>query len=281
MSFFDKSSAEEVKRQERKATVVKLYCEGKTQAEIAKVVGVSVPTVGKDIKQYIDEWKARADFPLDELKAEELAKINRLEQEAWEAWYRSIGTAKTVKKRKRLTRVQTNKINRTEPPIYKMMPLETLEDETTRELVGEPKFLETVQWCVETRCKIYGLIKPEQKIQNNNFIGMDQWEKILSVPDDNTSEDDIERRIREVKEVKQITSTQPNTPEEDVAELPSNSGKSLDSLSNILNQLIPEKYKQDEERGSKPTNGNGYTGKHDDDDDDDDDEYDSVEEVTD
>jgi hypothetical protein len=72
-----------------RARVADLYIQGWMQAEIARNVGVSQPTVSTDIKAIQKQWRASAIRDFDVLRERELQKLDRLEREAWSAWERS------------------------------------------------------------------------------------------------------------------------------------------------------------------------------------------------
>jgi predicted transcriptional regulator len=60
-------------------TLSRLYVKGRTQAEIAAELGISQPQVAYDLKDLRERWKASQ----DRTKAEELARIDAIEAEAW------------------------------------------------------------------------------------------------------------------------------------------------------------------------------------------------------
>jgi transcriptional regulator with XRE-family HTH domain len=69
--------------------ISELYLQGKTQAEIADVVGLSQSTVSLDLKALNSLWLAAALVDLDTVKARSLAEIYQLEITYWEAWQAS------------------------------------------------------------------------------------------------------------------------------------------------------------------------------------------------
>ena len=75
----------------RRREVRRWYLSGKTQPEIAKLLDVSQPTISRDLKYLRIEWIQSAIVDINEAKSKELAKIDVLEVEYWEAWRRSIG----------------------------------------------------------------------------------------------------------------------------------------------------------------------------------------------
>ena len=63
-----------------------LYLKGHSQYEIARVIGVSRTQITYDIADLQKRWLERSMMNIDERKAEELAKVDRLEAEYWKGW---------------------------------------------------------------------------------------------------------------------------------------------------------------------------------------------------
>ncbi len=68
---------------------------------------------------------------INEAKAKELARVDHLEREYWEAWERSVGEHRT----------------------------KTLK---TEEINGDPRYLSGIQWCINKRCELLGLDAPSK-----------------------------------------------------------------------------------------------------------------------
>ncbi len=131
--------------------IERLYVRGKSQREIAAELAtvrdytLSRVTIAKDINTILERWRAEMIRDVDALKASELARINRLEREAWDAWDRS-----REMREKRITE-QTDGTHAGHKA--------RLERE---QLLGDPRFLQTIQWCIKQRCDILGLLAPVQ-----------------------------------------------------------------------------------------------------------------------
>jgi hypothetical protein len=69
-----------------RAEVARLYLQGWTQADIGARLGLSRQQIGYDLEAVRQEWLRSALVDFDAKKAEELAKIDRLEGEYWAAW---------------------------------------------------------------------------------------------------------------------------------------------------------------------------------------------------
>lgn len=129
--------------------IADLYLKGNTQAEIADVLGCHQTTVSRDLKALQREWQTSSLIDFDEAKAQELAKIDHLEREAWLAYLRSQEDAETfVRKEKR-------------PGTQVVKGAQELTSTTTGQ-VGDPRFLAIVDKCIARRCKIIGLDAPDR-----------------------------------------------------------------------------------------------------------------------
>lgn len=87
MAGLTKKAATSITR--RREVVADSYIQGRTQAEIARYLGVSQPTVSTDLKAIQKQWRESAIRDFDLLRERELQKLDRVEREAWAAWERS------------------------------------------------------------------------------------------------------------------------------------------------------------------------------------------------
>lgn len=143
-------SATEVERDKLK--IANMYLRGIYQAEIAEQIGLSQSTVSRHLHEMQAQWMASSLVDINERKAQEVAKIDQLEREYYEAWTRSQLDAEVKTTRARGKRIKDNK------PI----PEEVEQTERREGRTGNPAFLAGVQWCIEQRCKIFGLYAPEK-----------------------------------------------------------------------------------------------------------------------
>jgi hypothetical protein len=127
---------------ERRKKVAELYLRGHSQRAIGEVVGVTQQCVSLDLKVIREEWKSRAVEDFKTYVADELAKIDNVEQEFWRAWERSVG------EHKRTTRTRTGDKKE--------------KSTTTEDLAGDPRFLMGVHRCIERRCQLLGLDAPRR-----------------------------------------------------------------------------------------------------------------------
>lgn len=66
----------------RRREVSKLYLQRYNQEEIAERLGISQPTVSRDVKFLTDQWKKDSEITIQETIARELADLNYMELEA-------------------------------------------------------------------------------------------------------------------------------------------------------------------------------------------------------
>jgi hypothetical protein len=133
---------------ERRKTVAEQYLRGVTQWAIARKLGVSQPTIAADLKEIRADWLSSSLRDFDARKAEELAKVDRLESVAYDAWDKSCQNAETVHRTRETGRTTKEGA---------ALPDRTRRSKISKGQAGDPRFLERVAWCIERRCKILGL----------------------------------------------------------------------------------------------------------------------------
>ena len=122
-----------------------LYLRGWRQVDIAAEVGVAQSQIAYDLKTIQSRWRKQTAINLDEAKNKELARIDTLEREYWDAWERSKG--ERVKGRQK----------QSETGGKKKVEWATVEKE---QLIGNPAYLSGVEKCIEMRCKLLGIYAP-------------------------------------------------------------------------------------------------------------------------
>ncbi len=128
-----------------RAKIAQLYLQRRPISEIASAIERSRVTVMSDLKAIRAQWFESSQEAVGKRKAEELARIDRIELVAWEGYERSIKIreiTKTVLEQGGLGRLKTKAESRKEA------------------LIGDPRWLDKVAWCVEQRAKILGLYAP-------------------------------------------------------------------------------------------------------------------------
>lgn len=129
--------------------VAELYLKGRYQQKIAEHLGEIRPytltqqQISQDLKTIRKRWLESSIRDFDELKAEELAKIDKLEVTYWDAWDRSLGQ----RERKETSRTTGERV-RDSARVVRQQGL------------GDPRYLTGIQWCITKRCDILGLNAP-------------------------------------------------------------------------------------------------------------------------
>jgi len=124
--------------------IARLYLKGDIQADIAARLGMTRQMVGYDLKAIRSQWLAASLEAFDQRVATELAKIDNLEIEYWQAWERST----QVKESSTAKVVQDEKGERNEASTKQ------------EQMVGNESFLAGVRWCIDRRLKLFGLDAP-------------------------------------------------------------------------------------------------------------------------
>lgn len=134
-----------------------MYLRGFSQEEIAQKISaerpytISTRLVNTDLYRMYKEWREKYLKNIDDLKQQELARIDHLEKEYWDAWDES---------RKKKTEIQSERIEdksegRTGAIGQKYNRTKVKKRETQRD--GDARFLDGIQWCISQRVKILGL----------------------------------------------------------------------------------------------------------------------------
>jgi len=131
----------------RRLQITELYLKGLSQTEIATKVGVKQPQVSHDLKILSKEWKESALMNIHEAKSLELAKINYLECQYWDAWEES----------KKVEQQTTKRMSKNG---HKTASIQVVVKEQIKP--GNPKYLRGVQWCIQKRIEIFGINAPQQ-----------------------------------------------------------------------------------------------------------------------
>jgi hypothetical protein len=125
---------------QRRQQVAQLYLAGKYQSEIGQLLGVTQQQISLDLRVVQQQWLAASIRDFDAHRAELLAKVDAVERAAWEAWARSLQQREVT-----LTKRITGKDPRDEASIRRETP------------VGDPRFLERIQKCLDQRADLLGL----------------------------------------------------------------------------------------------------------------------------
>lgn len=122
-----------------------------TQARMAQELGVSTRQIKRDLKIIRQRWQETQVANVGTRCAREIAKIDLVEREAWDAWDKSKQDAET-----RTERIRKGKASG---------PGNSVEVSIRTEgQAGDATYLKTVLDCIERRCKLLGLDAPEKHI---------------------------------------------------------------------------------------------------------------------
>jgi hypothetical protein len=154
---------------EDRQMIAHLYLTGKKQWEIGLEMNLTQARISQELKIVRKAWLDSSIRDFDKAKAEELAKIDRLEVEYWDAWKRSCET-----REKHITTTRTNERG----------------DESgarveRENLYGDPRFLQGVERCIEQRCKIFGLYAATNirvDLTELEQTLADEWLRVLKRP---------------------------------------------------------------------------------------------------
>jgi hypothetical protein len=134
-----------LQREKDLVEISKLYFEGWPQRLIGDKLGLAQQQISYDLKALNKRWVESSLKNITDLKVRELAKIDNLEREYWEAWRRSTED-KEVDTTKAIPDKEDPSMGRTK------------EKTQRREgQAGDPRFLAGVQWCINKRAEIIGL----------------------------------------------------------------------------------------------------------------------------
>jgi hypothetical protein len=147
----DDTRVEVLNRDERLRLVEDLCLRRWTSEDIAEELGISRDQVLEDLQALVPRWGDRSRAGTPEIRAQEVAALDRLEREYWDAWSRS--------QQPKVTRRVRTRGRDTEQSI-----------ETT-EQTGDPRFLAGVLGCIEKRTRLLGVEAPEMRIFGVRPVG--------------------------------------------------------------------------------------------------------------
>ncbi|HEY4313610.1 MAG TPA: helix-turn-helix domain-containing protein [Pirellulales bacterium] len=169
--------------QKRRHAVADLYLKGWSQTAIAEQLGICQTTVCVDLKKIRQQWRESAVRDFDEARQVELLKLDRIEREAWAGWERSQKPTQAAVISSEIGRERTRK--------------------SSKNQVGDPKFLEQVLRCILNRRAMLGLdaptriapvmsepvrMTPEQRQQHIDAIIEERKRMLVRTPDHNNGQ---------------------------------------------------------------------------------------------
>jgi hypothetical protein len=171
--------------------IARLYLRGDIQQDITDEINrkyypdnpLSRQQISYDIRLMIDRWVKASNNHVDQKKAVELAKIDRLENEYWDAWERSRENAEIEVTEQIGSRAKPDK---DKPGEIVITPERIKKYKRVEGQSGNPAFLAGVMSCINKRCELLGLDAPK-KIAPTNPDG--DGPAILHVVYDNKVQD--------------------------------------------------------------------------------------------
>jgi hypothetical protein len=142
------------------------------------------------------KWLEDAKMAMDERKAQELARIDKVEEEAWKGWQRSIERQRIYTKRTRMVRVPVKGGRKS---AHKKIPAEEIAEQTIKSSSGDPRFLEQIERCITLRLKIFGQLKGDTTNQNQVFI---DWSGLVGRGE---SVNPVEEEIKNIENQSKVT----------------------------------------------------------------------------
>lgn len=127
---------------DRQVKVSRLYLKGWPQRRIAEELGTSQTSVSHDLREIEAIWRMESVRHLNKRKSEELARLDHIEQTAWEQYDRSLRDAVTTQEK------ATDDGNETTV--------------TRKGQAGDINCLRLILSCHERRCKLLGLDAPDK-----------------------------------------------------------------------------------------------------------------------
>ena len=157
-----------LQREQDLNTLTKLYFKHVPQVEIARQLKISQGQVSQDLKKLVQRWEAANLHEIDRYKAEQLDRINMMEEELWDAWELSKTTAKKVHSKTKSGRFTKDPLLGTvEAGEGEFWRAGVTEEETRG---GDMQYFTGIQWCCQERAKILGLYAPK-KVANTDPSG--------------------------------------------------------------------------------------------------------------
>lgn len=162
----------EIQHERDLEVIADLYLRGFTQygisQELPKVTNakytVTTAIINRDLKIIRGRWKESSLISWSEKKDEELAKIDKIEFEAVQAWEKSKKPFKSI-------RQSTGD--------------KSTEEKKIIERDGNPRFLEVWIKCSERRCKLLGLDEPQkvkiEEDENRPLTNQERSRRLLAI----------------------------------------------------------------------------------------------------
>lgn len=159
----------QLERDRDMAVESEMYRQGHNVHEIAKRFNVSATQIYRDINKMRKIWREEIARNIDELRAEEIAKLRLLEREANAAWQRSTEDRVQIETTRRVAEAIAGKnplAKKRGTGVLTSPPRKTSTEVMKREgQAGDPRFQMVILKCIELRGQLLGLTKaPEEEV---------------------------------------------------------------------------------------------------------------------
>lgn len=161
-------------------SIAKMLCE-----HVGNPKYLSFKTIQNDLHVIMDRWREESITDIDKAKQTELNAINRLEQEYWKAWEKSIEDYE--KKSKKLKGTLSKEGGKSNPSEQEIATTEMIS-------MGNPAYLAGIERCIERRCKILGIDAPSKMDVTS---GGKEIKSITSIEVVHVLKEDLERSANE------------------------------------------------------------------------------------
>lgn len=146
-----------IQRERDLVRTAELYLEGNSQVRIAEILSserdysLNYRTIWKDLQEIHRRWRAAYIESTHTAKLRELAKLDRLEQEYWDAWRQSRADSLAVSQERETDEEEA--VRGGMRPVARRTKSKTKKEKRS----GEVEFLKGIERCIEKRCTILGL----------------------------------------------------------------------------------------------------------------------------
>lgn len=153
----------EMEREMDLVDIARLYLEGHTFLHISEWISnnrhytLTAAQIGVDVKLIRERWQERYISDYNVVKAQELARIDRLEQACWEEWERSKGESVKQEVLKTTDTWSGDGEPNRGSRAYSRERVRRIAQERT----GDMNYMKGIQWCIEKRISIFGLDAPK------------------------------------------------------------------------------------------------------------------------
>lgn len=162
-------------------SIAEWYCKGEAQALIAVKLQLSQQQISYDLVEIRKRWRASALVNYDEAMGKELARLDMVESQAWNAWDASKRTVRKTRT-KTMPVIQAESAGDDGP--FTAQLVQTAEfTEMLEESVGDPRYLAVILQCIEKRGNILGLNNPKK--QAGDLLGENAKEHIIRLEQGN------------------------------------------------------------------------------------------------